>query len=89
MVEDFSRKLESESVQPAPKLRFAKYFRYQAKSTRSQHEGGGARGFNALKLSRIEPCFEPIEPLWMNGFKLRGIDAPLIRCDLQPVEDRW
>jgi hypothetical protein len=25
----------------------------------------------------------------MNGFELRGIDAPLIRCDLQPREDRW
>jgi hypothetical protein len=23
----------------------------------------------------------------MNGFKLRGIDAPLIRCDLQPVKN--
>jgi hypothetical protein len=25
----------------------------------------------------------------MNRFELRGIDAPLIRCDLQPCEDRW
>ena len=25
----------------------------------------------------------------MNGFELRSIDTPLIRCDLQPCEDRW
>jgi hypothetical protein len=25
----------------------------------------------------------------MNGFEWRGIDAPLIRRDLQPCEHRW
>ena len=32
---------------------------------------------------------ESIESPGMNGFELRSIDTPLIRCDLQPCEDRW
>ena len=38
------------------------------------------------KLSRIELWRESIESFWMYGFELRGIDAPLIRCDLQSRE---
>ena len=44
---------------------------------------------NVWKLSRIELRGESIESFWVNGFELRGIDAPLIRCDLQPDEDGW
>ena len=40
-------------------------------------------------LSRIELRGLPIESPRMNGFELRGIDTPLIRGDLQPVEDGW
>ena len=32
---------------------------------------------------------ESIESPGMNGFELRGIDAPLIRRDLQPCEYWW
>jgi hypothetical protein len=41
------------------------------------------------KLARIELRCDPIESFWMNDFELRGVDAPLIRCDLQPIEDGW
>ena len=41
------------------------------------------------KLSRIELQGDSIESFGMNGFELRGIYSPLIRCDLQPGEDRW
>ena len=37
-------------------------------------------------LSRVELRRESIEPPGVNGFELRGIDAPLTRCDLQPIK---
>ena len=40
-------------------------------------------------LSRIELRGLSIESSRVNGFELRGIDTPLIRGDLQPVEDGW
>jgi hypothetical protein len=47
------------------------------------------RRINAGKLSAVELRSESIESPGTNGFELSGIDAPLIRCDLQPCEDRW
>lgn len=44
---------------------------------------------NAGELSRAELWGESIESLAMNGFELCGIDAPLVRCDLQAFEDWW
>ncbi len=44
---------------------------------------------NLWKLSRIALRSESIESFWINSLKLRGIDEPLIRCDLQPNEERW
>ena len=38
-------------------------------------------------LSRIELRRESIESPGVNGFELRGIGVPLIRCDLQPIKD--
>ena len=57
-------------------------------AARSQRLSGYLRIINAWKLTRIELRCDSIESPGMNGFKLRGIDAPLIRCDLQSVEDR-
>ena len=39
------------------------------------------------KLAGIELWGDSIEAFWMDGFKLRSIDTPLIRRDLQPVEN--
>ena len=44
-------------------------------------------GINEWTLFRIELRSLPIESYKMNGFELRGIETPLIRGDLQPVED--
>ena len=41
------------------------------------------------RLSRIELRGESIESFGMIGFELRGIDAPLIQCNLQSIEDGW
>ena len=38
-------------------------------------------------LTRIELRGVSIEPFWMYGFKLRGIDPPLIDRDLQPAKN--
>jgi len=38
-------------------------------------------------LTRIELRCDSIESPGMNGLELRSIDTPLIRRDLQPVED--
>ena len=43
----------------------------------------------ASKLSGIELWGDPIEAFGMERLKLRGIDKPLIRCYLQPVENGW
>jgi hypothetical protein len=56
-------------------------------SARSQQVDGYLRRINTWKLSRIELRNDSIESLWMNGFELRGIDAPLILSDLQSFED--
>ena len=58
-------------------------------AVRSQRLSGYPRIINAWKLTRIELRCDSIESPGMNGFELRGIDAPLIRCDLQSVEDGW
>ena len=39
---------------------------------------GYIRRIKRWKLSRVELRKDSIESLWMNGFKLRGIDLPLI-----------
>ena len=54
---------------------------------RSQRVDGYLRRIIARKLTRIELRDDPIESPGMNGFELSGIDAPLIHCDLQSVED--
>ncbi len=41
----------------------------------------------AENLTRIELWGDSIEPSGVYGFKLRGIDAPLIRSDLHAIED--
>ena len=46
-------------------------------------------GIESWRLSRIELWSLSIEPSWVNDFELRGIDAPLIEGDLQPVEYGW
>ena len=40
-------------------------------------------------LSRVELRRESIESPGVNGFELGGVDAPLIRRDLQPIENVW
>ena len=52
----------------------------------SHHLDDCLRMINVGKLSRIELWRESIESISMYGFELRGIDAPLIRCDLQSRE---
>ncbi len=48
----------------------------------------GYVGINAArKLPRIELLDQSIKSFAMNGFKLRGIDTPLIRRDLQSLKD--
>lgn len=59
----------------------------EAISARSQRMDGYLRRINTWKLSRIKLRGESIESLWTNGFKLRGIGAPLILSDLQSFED--
>ena len=56
---------------------------------RSQRVDGYLRLIFAGKLTRIELRDDSIESPGMNSFELRGIDAPLIHCDLQSVEDGW
>jgi hypothetical protein len=46
-------------------------------------------GEQAGNLSCIELRIDSIESFWVNGFELHGIDAPLIRRDLQPIENGW
>ena len=52
---------------------------------RSQRVDGYLGIIIAGKLTRIELWDGSIESPGMNGFELRGIDAPLIYCDLQSV----
>jgi hypothetical protein len=56
---------------------------------RSQRVDGYLRRIIAGKLTRIELRDDSIESPGVNSFELRGIDAPLIPCDLQPCEDLW
>ena len=72
-----------------PKSRYSINLWPQAISARNQPLGGCLRKIDEQKLSRIEYRGRSIESFRMNGFKLCGIDAPLIRCDLQPGEDGW
>jgi len=46
-------------------------------------------GNQMRQLPRIELRDLSIESSQMYGFELRGIDAPLLRCDLQPGENGW
>ena len=46
-------------------------------------------GEQAGNLSGIELRIDSIESFGVNGFELHGIDAPLIRRDLQSLEDGW
>lgn len=39
------------------------------------------------RLACIERPDRPIKSFAMNDLKLRGIDAPLIRCNLQSIKD--
>ena len=41
------------------------------------------------KLAGIELRRESIESPGVNGFELGGVDAPLIRRDLQPIKNVW
>ena len=54
---------------------------------RSQRVNGYFRRIIVGKLTRIELRDDSIESPGMNDFELRGVDAPLIHCHLQSVED--
>ena len=61
---------------------FQRRIRIQPISARDLGQSDGLRMLSAGELSRIELWCESIESFWMYGFKLRGIDFPLIRGDL-------
>ena len=55
----------------------------------SQRVDGYLRRIFVRKLTRIELRDDSIESPGMNGFELRGIDAPLFRCNFQAGENGW
>jgi hypothetical protein len=45
--------------------------------------------YSSRNLSCVELRREAIKSPGVNGFELRGINAPLARRDLQPIKDGW
>ena len=54
---------------------------------RNQHLAGVFADGKLANLSSIQLWRRAIESFGMDVFELRGIDAPLIRGDLQPIKN--